>query len=157
MDETASPVRKKMQTRFIFVVGAPRSGTTLLAEMLSSHPDICSSPETHYFSRYTKKYSWAARMMESTRKQHFQTIVQDVGAQILGLSAEVLSQIGRQHAHLSTNIRSVLLIRLLDAYSSRNNKSVCCEKTLCILSMSISSLKKFVIAMSYHRDPRAVW
>ncbi|HET8866470.1 MAG TPA: sulfotransferase [Gracilimonas sp.] len=35
----------------IFIVGCPRSGTTLLQSLLASHPDIVSFPETHLFSR----------------------------------------------------------------------------------------------------------
>ncbi|MFN8623734.1 MAG: sulfotransferase, partial [Chloroflexota bacterium] len=34
----------------IFVVGTPRSGTTLLAAMLGAHPDIDCGPETRFFS-----------------------------------------------------------------------------------------------------------
>lgn len=33
----------------LFVVGVPRSGTTLLASMLSAHPAIHAGPETHFF------------------------------------------------------------------------------------------------------------
>ena len=35
----------------IFVVGAPRSGTTMLAAMLSSHPELAAGPETQFFSK----------------------------------------------------------------------------------------------------------
>src|SRR6056297_1906627 len=35
----------------IFIVGCPRSGTTLLQSLLASHPDIVSFPETHLFSK----------------------------------------------------------------------------------------------------------
>ncbi|MBO6524550.1 MAG: sulfotransferase [Balneolaceae bacterium] len=35
----------------IFLVGCPRSGTTLLQSILASHPDIISFPETHLFSK----------------------------------------------------------------------------------------------------------
>ena len=35
----------------IFVVGHPRSGTTLLASMLGRHPDIASTPESLYLSQ----------------------------------------------------------------------------------------------------------
>lgn len=35
----------------IFVVGLPRSGTTLLATMLGAHPDIDCGPETFFFAR----------------------------------------------------------------------------------------------------------
>ena len=34
--------------RPIFVIGHPRSGTTLLASMLGRHPDVASTPETLY-------------------------------------------------------------------------------------------------------------
>ena len=34
----------------IFIVGFPRSGTTLLQTMVSTQKNICSFPETHYFS-----------------------------------------------------------------------------------------------------------
>ncbi len=33
----------------VFLVGCPRSGTTLLQSMLSAHPDILSFPESHFF------------------------------------------------------------------------------------------------------------
>jgi hypothetical protein len=32
-----------------FIVGVPRSGTTLLAAILSRHPDVCVTSETHFF------------------------------------------------------------------------------------------------------------
>ena len=35
----------------IFIVGAPRSGTTMLAAMLGSHPDLAAGPETQFFSK----------------------------------------------------------------------------------------------------------
>jgi len=36
-----------MQDRLIFLIGAPRSGTTLLARMLASHPDVHGRAEPH--------------------------------------------------------------------------------------------------------------
>lgn len=36
-----------MQDRLLFVIGAPRSGTTLLMRMLHAHPDIYTRPEPH--------------------------------------------------------------------------------------------------------------
>src|SRR4051794_26271096 len=36
-----------MQDRLIFLLGAPRSGTTLLARILSAHPQIHGRPEPH--------------------------------------------------------------------------------------------------------------
>lgn len=37
--------------RRVFVVGCPRSGTTLLQSLLHAHRDIHSLPETHFFQR----------------------------------------------------------------------------------------------------------
>ena len=41
------------QSRFAFIVGAPRCGTTTLASFLQQHPDVCFSAvkEPHFFSR----------------------------------------------------------------------------------------------------------
>ncbi len=38
----------------IFVVGAPRSGTTLLQNLIASHPQIRSAPETHLFTKISR-------------------------------------------------------------------------------------------------------
>jgi hypothetical protein len=40
-----------MTTQPIFVVGVPRSGTTLLAAMLAAHSRLSCGPETHFFTR----------------------------------------------------------------------------------------------------------
>lgn len=39
----------------IFLVGAPRSGTTLLQSLLSAHPEITSFTESHFFSRHFRR------------------------------------------------------------------------------------------------------
>ena len=36
--------------RMVFLVGAPRSGTTWIQAMLASHPAVATGPETHFFS-----------------------------------------------------------------------------------------------------------
>ena len=36
-----------MSERMFFVIGAPRSGTTMLMRMLNVHPDIYTRPEPH--------------------------------------------------------------------------------------------------------------
>ena len=46
-DESAAPTLGAGQ---IFIVGMPRSGTTLISKMLSRHSSIHISPETHYLA-----------------------------------------------------------------------------------------------------------
>ena len=40
---------KNRQLTPVFIVGCPRSGTTLLQSLLSAHPEVCSFPESHFF------------------------------------------------------------------------------------------------------------
>src|ERR687896_1092550 len=37
---------------YVFIVGHPRSGTTLLRRMVDAHPAIAITPETHWILRY---------------------------------------------------------------------------------------------------------
>ena len=41
----------------IFIIGCPRSGTTLLQRMLDAHPEIAIAPETHFM-----QYFWQRRV-----------------------------------------------------------------------------------------------
>lgn len=43
----------------VFVVGCPRSGTTLLQAMLGAHPEIFTFPETHFFRKiWGRMWRW---------------------------------------------------------------------------------------------------
>jgi hypothetical protein len=48
----------------VFIVGAPRSGTTLLAVLLDRHSNIAIGPETHFFSVFIPQ-NWAHRTPET--------------------------------------------------------------------------------------------
>jgi len=47
--------KKKLIFPRLFVVGCPRSGTTLLQSLLSAHPLIFSFPESHFFPKVLSK------------------------------------------------------------------------------------------------------
>ncbi len=49
----------------IFIVGVPRSGTTLLAAMLTSHSELNCGPETHFFSHLNGR-SFSERIFSKT-------------------------------------------------------------------------------------------
>lgn len=40
----------------IFVVGSPRSGTTLLQSLLACHPQVTSFTETHFFTKHYRRF-----------------------------------------------------------------------------------------------------
>jgi hypothetical protein len=46
----------------IFVVGCPRSGTTLLQSFLAAHPAVHAFPETHFFYRLNAARGWRRRL-----------------------------------------------------------------------------------------------
>ena len=45
-----------LDKQFIFIIGAPRSGTTWLQAMLGSHPLVCTSVELTVFACYTRPW-----------------------------------------------------------------------------------------------------
>jgi hypothetical protein len=49
----------------IFVVGVPRSGTTLLAAMLGAHSRMSCGPETHFFSKGLYRLFASRRLLRS--------------------------------------------------------------------------------------------
>jgi hypothetical protein len=57
-----------MRNEPIFVVGVPRSGTTLLAAMLAAHSRISCGPETHFFRKLAKVDSDSLVAQESWPK-----------------------------------------------------------------------------------------
>jgi hypothetical protein len=40
---------------YVFIVGCPRSGTTLLRRMLDAHPQLAITPETHWIPRHLER------------------------------------------------------------------------------------------------------
>lgn len=63
---------------YVFIVGCPRSGTTLLRRMLDAHPQLAITPETHWVPEWPRKQqrsepageiSWGSvqRLMETAR------------------------------------------------------------------------------------------
>ena len=70
----------------IFIVGMPRSGTTLMRSMLSVHPNIAVSRETHFFPQWWKRYrkidlnnldNFAAFWQEYSASDRFPKVVID--------------------------------------------------------------------------------
>lgn len=52
-----APLTSPLQGAMPFVVGANRSGTTLLRLMLDSHPELAIPPETHFVPNLIELYA----------------------------------------------------------------------------------------------------
>lgn len=92
-----------------FVVGCPRSGTTLLQQLLNAHPDISIGPETHFIHRF-----WQPRRRygDLSSDTGWHALVGDVAAMAeLGDMGIQRERVAREAAHLERHPKH--LFRLL--------------------------------------------
>lgn len=119
----------------IFIVGCPRSGTTILAKILNNHSQIASATEIHFFNHLCtlKKYDWT-NLDEDFLKRFFnETRVEDF-CSLLKLSFEEFKeQFNEIEPDKSLDTVSQNQKRIFDTMMltllKKNNKSICCEKT----------------------------
>jgi tetratricopeptide (TPR) repeat protein len=106
--------RKKINDKItpIFILGLPRSGSTLLEQMLARHPQIAAGGELPYLSREVDQYLFAQS------GHHYPQSMQNLSAEQLDQAAQIyLSALGR-HARnkpyvidkLPANFQSIGLI-----------------------------------------------
>lgn len=106
----------------LFVVGCPRSGTTLLQGILSAHPSVASFPESHFFakaypkSRLKRIIGWPALNVRNVMK----SFVMEIGRPDL----VQLAKVGLFECHYEKS-----LIAICDALSEEEGKSIWVEKT----------------------------
>ena len=107
----------------VFIVGSPRSGTTLLATLVDRHSRIAIPPETHFFGHFRR---WVGRELGSL--QHH-TLVDEflknrrAGDMKLDRAA-ILSRFSRYPADLPHLLRAAL-----EEYAARRAKPRAGEKT----------------------------
>ena len=114
----------------IFITGVPRSGTTLLAAVMASHPRISCGPETHVFScinneivrQITQRDGWPGEALKYllSLKNYGNNVIHNYGLPL----AEV-------QGYLSTRPRKIgsLLTALTVLYARRQGKPLWAEKT----------------------------
>ena len=109
----------------IFVVGMPRSGTTLLSAMLDAHSAIAITPETHFYTR-----CWnAERRVPDSIEAVWERLVQQPGVQDLQLTAEEMEHLREAACQSQRPSPSDLLRALGTIYAERNGAQVWGEKT----------------------------
>jgi hypothetical protein len=138
----------------VFVVGVPRSGTTLLSAMLSAHPRIAISPETH-FMRWAERH----RDLDLSRDEDLETFWSDYRAgepfSRLGIDGEEAR--ARIDALIPRGYREVFLT-LVELATERTGKPRRGEKTPAHEEWVTTLLDWFPESRVIHvlRDPRAV-
>ncbi len=114
----------------IFVVGVPRSGTTLLAAMLGAHARIICGPETHFFSdllpavvrQIRRRSNWPAAALD------YLYSIRHVGESIPANYGLGRDELAGELARRKPSVPSVLTA-MLDLYMRRNGKQRWVEKT----------------------------
>jgi sulfotransferase family protein len=110
---------------YVFIVGCPRSGTTLLQRMVDAHPQIAITPETHWIPRYfqrrigvtpggTVTTEFIDRLLEYERFTKL-NIGHETLATLMGSSPEMSY--------------SSFVSKLFDAYGQNQSKTLVGDKT----------------------------
>lgn len=108
----------------VFIVGAPRSGTTLLAVLLNRHSRIAIPPETQFFTEYCLS-GQAGELMEGAREEQVASALAFSRIKDLDLTVEdVLNRFGRYD-----NDHNGLFRALLETYAEKQQKPRAGEKT----------------------------
>ena len=139
----------------IFLVGCPRSGTTLLQQMLDAHPDVAIAPETFFVRNFWLKRD---RYGDLSQDRNYHQLVDDIIAlpefEEMELDPKIYSTAAWGH---SRNYADLFLL-LLEQFARKNSVSNIGEKTPNHLLYMPTLQQFFPSARFVHivRDPRAV-
>jgi hypothetical protein len=124
MSLEAAAMKGKIKGR-IFLVGCPRSGTTLLQSLIAAHPQIASFPETHFLVApgRTRRGRWLTRLglASPEMREQLERFLDEIGQTD---TRTLLPRYGvwiRQYASA--------LVRILDVLSLKQGKPFWLEKT----------------------------
>lgn len=111
-----------MDTRMnpIFIVGTPRSGTTLMTAFLSAHPKIAISPETHFFN------FWLPNFQQREIYDFWHIFSNSKRFSYFGIEPEPVLSRALKHGKLN---HQNIFEGLLEAYGMHQKKSRWGEKT----------------------------
>jgi len=110
-------VVKKEEIKRIFLVGAPRSGTTILQALLASHPRITSFPETKFFH-----YLWNNRLKSKLCDRLHEFFHEEIFRPDLYSKSEIYNR-------GSTSDQIKWFVGILDQLATEENNSIWLEKT----------------------------
>ena len=113
-----------------FIVGAPRSGTTLISVILDAHSQIAILPETHYFTKYWKSCRNEACLQDPASYRRFiQRLLDSRDFQDLRLSIEEHKALEQAWMGLDGPDHGKVFACMLNAYRIKSGKPRVGEKT----------------------------
>ena len=139
----------------VFIVGMPRSGTTLLATMLNSHPRLAISPETHFLNYWVPQHAHLDVSTPAGFERFWSAF----------LSGDRFALLDVDRARVEARIRqagptsfAVILAAMMQEYALKEGKARWGEKTPGHFPHVAVLLKWYPKARVIYmfRDPRAV-
>ena len=114
-----------MSNPYVFLVGCPRSGTTLLQRMVNAHPEIAITPESHWIPRLYAK-PWALTPEGRIKKKLIRWLVAHPKFARLKISPEEMTKLAGNGQPVSYG---ELVSRIFDCYGLRQGKPLVGDKT----------------------------
>ncbi len=157
---SAPEVEAARKTSLIFVTGASRSGTTMLARVFSNHSMIHSSNELHYFGDV-----FDASTDQLAIAQWIEMAANLIAREIDGIWRALVDDNTRERARSIVNAMDdnekngfTLFARVLDNICEESGKSIACDHTPRNIFYAARLLDQLPNARIIHmvRDPRAV-
>jgi len=118
----------------IFIVGCPRSGTTLVQAMLARHPDVLTLPETAFFERLCGDLKWRwgdrdARQPRRRLRQRLGIVHKRARLELRALQGKLLNDRERLSWPLRTESCVSRFVDLLDTRAQAEGRAAWVEKT----------------------------
>jgi hypothetical protein len=110
---------------FVFIVGCPRSGTTLVQRALNAHPQLAITPESHWIPRLAAK-PWALTSDAMVTAKLVQRLLAHRKFSRLQIGQEQVSAIVGKYPQISY---SLLVSQIFDLYGEMQRKPLVGDKT----------------------------
>lgn len=139
----------------VFIVGCPRSGTTLLQQILDAHPDIAIAPETHFMRLF-----WGSREQYGNlaEDKNYKQLIEDIVVLPEFLEMELSTQAFAEAAWSIERNYSAVFQLLLEQFACQRQVNIVGEKTPNHVHYLPQIQEFFPEAYFIHivRDPRSV-
>lgn len=114
----------------VFIVGVPRSGTTLVSMLLNGHSAISIPPETHYFEKfYRQGQRRGCLTSDSAYRAFVHYVLGSPNLAAFHFSDAERTQLFERIASTPTRSHATVLATILSAYAERQGKARWGEKT----------------------------
>ena len=110
---------------YVFLVGCPRSGTTLLQRMVNAHPQVAITPESHWIPRLIKK-PWALNPDGSVSNKLIRRMIEHPKFARLEISGDEVHGLAPKDTPVTY---SWLVTQVLDRYGAAQGKALVGDKT----------------------------